>query len=179
MSLYGFTTGFAHWGRYSEHQKPRFGGTVWDTLGIGLGKASRIQCRYFGSVAAKSQRDPSFSTLNSDDISYFKEILGEKNVIQDEDRLVFANTDWMRKYKGSSQLLLLPRSTEEVRLSCLGVPDHHLGRVCYVPQLKMVDKGKPYNLGEKENYPKDIYSSLIENILARNKHTLIGHCFLK
>ncbi|XP_062145163.1 D-2-hydroxyglutarate dehydrogenase, mitochondrial [Alnus glutinosa] len=107
-------SGFAHWGRYSEHQKRRFGGTVWDPLGIGLGKASTIQCRYFGSVAAKIQRDPSFSPLNSDDISYFKGILGEKNVIQDEDRLAFANTDWMRKYKGSSKLLLLPRSTEEV-----------------------------------------------------------------
>jgi D-2-hydroxyglutarate dehydrogenase len=98
-------------------------------LGIGLGKASTIQCRYFGSVAAKIQRDLSFSTLNSDDISYFKGILGEKNVIQDEDRLAFANTDWMRKYKGSSKLLLLPRSTEEVLLSCLGLPDHHFSCV--------------------------------------------------
>jgi hypothetical protein len=126
--LFGFTTGFAHWGRYSEHQKRRFGGNVWAPLGI-LGKASRIQCRYFGSVAETIQRETSFSKLNSDDISYFKGILGEKNVIQDEDRLAFANTDWMRKYKGSSKLLLLPRSTEEVLLSCLGVPDHHLGCV--------------------------------------------------
>jgi D-2-hydroxyglutarate dehydrogenase len=117
-----------HWGRYSEHQKRSFGGNVWAPLGI-LGKASRIQCRYFGSVAETIQREPSFSMLNSDDISYFKGILGEKNVIQDEDRLSFANTDWMRKYKGSSKLLLLPRSTEEVLLSCLGVPDHHLGCV--------------------------------------------------
>ncbi|RVW51792.1 D-2-hydroxyglutarate dehydrogenase, mitochondrial [Vitis vinifera] len=32
----------------------------------------------------------------------------------DEDRLSAANMDWMRKYKGSSKLLLQPRSTEEV-----------------------------------------------------------------
>lgn len=55
-----------------------------------------------------------FSTLNSDDISYFKGVIGEKNVIQDEERLLTANTDWMRKYRGSSKLLLQPSSTEEV-----------------------------------------------------------------
>ena len=37
----------------------------------------------FGSAII--ERNPSFSTLNSDDINYFKGILGEKNVIQDED----------------------------------------------------------------------------------------------
>jgi D-2-hydroxyglutarate dehydrogenase len=65
-------------------------------------------------LASKIQRNPSFSTLNSDDINYFKSILGEKNVIEDEDTLLSANTDWMRKYKGSSRLLLQPRSTQEV-----------------------------------------------------------------
>ncbi|XP_021908112.1 D-2-hydroxyglutarate dehydrogenase, mitochondrial [Carica papaya] len=81
----------------------------------GHGKTfAKQQYRYFSSVATEIQRKPSFSTLNSDDISYFKEILGEKNVIQDEDRLQAANTDWMQKYRGSSKLLLQPRSTEEV-----------------------------------------------------------------
>lgn len=60
------------------------------------------------------QRNPSFSRLNSDDIEFFRSILGEKNVVQDEDRLLDANTDWLRKYRGSSKLLLQPRSTEEV-----------------------------------------------------------------
>lgn len=55
--------------------------------------------------------------MNSDDVTYFKGILGEKNVIQDEDRLESANTDWMHKYKGSGQLLLLPRTTQEVLTS--------------------------------------------------------------
>ncbi|XP_022751413.1 D-2-hydroxyglutarate dehydrogenase, mitochondrial-like isoform X2 [Durio zibethinus] len=79
-----------------------------------LREANAIQYRYFSSVSTLVQRNPSFSTLNSDDISYFKRLLGEKNVIQDEDRLETANTDWMHKYKGSSKLLLQPRSTEEV-----------------------------------------------------------------
>ena len=42
-----------------------------------------FQYRCFGSAII--ERNPSFSTLNSDDINYFKGILGEKNVIQDED----------------------------------------------------------------------------------------------
>ncbi|KAK9285836.1 hypothetical protein L1049_025037 [Liquidambar formosana] len=84
------------------------------SMGACIGKSGKIQCRFFGSVATKTQRHPSFSSLNADDISYFKEILGEKNVIQDEERLSTANTDWMRKYKGSSKLLLQPRRADEV-----------------------------------------------------------------
>lgn len=79
-----------------------------------LGQVNAIQHRCFSSASTLVQRNPSFSTLNSDDISYFKGLLGEKSVIQDEDRLETVNTDWMHKYKGSSKLLLLPRSTEEV-----------------------------------------------------------------
>ncbi|KAL5752581.1 hypothetical protein ACOSP7_022779 [Xanthoceras sorbifolium] len=70
--------------------------------------------RFFGSAAAVIERNASFSTLNSDDVSYFKDLLGEKSVVEDEDVLLTANTDWMRKYKGSSKLLLQPKSTHEV-----------------------------------------------------------------
>lgn len=80
------------------------------------GNGFRFQFRGFGSMATNIERNPSFSTLNSDDIEYFKRILGEKNVIHDEDRLLTANMDWMHKYRGSSKLLLQPRSTEEVEL---------------------------------------------------------------
>ncbi|KAM7516188.1 hypothetical protein LguiA_005771 [Lonicera macranthoides] len=78
------------------------------------GNICRIQCRYFASLTTKIQRNPLFSTINSDDISHFEKILGEKNVIQEEEKLDTVNTDWMRKYKGSSKLMLQPRSTEEV-----------------------------------------------------------------
>ncbi|CAA6658929.1 unnamed protein product [Spirodela intermedia] len=65
---------------------------------------------------APSNISPEFSIfkIKSEDIYHFKEILGEKNVIQDEDRLSTANSDWMKKYRGSSQLLLAPGSTEEI-----------------------------------------------------------------
>ena len=84
------------------------------SVGRGIGNGVGFQVRCFGSATTLVQRNPSFSTLNSDDINYFKGILGEKNVIQDEDRLSTANTDWMHKYRGSSKLLLQPRTTEEV-----------------------------------------------------------------
>lgn len=89
-------------------------GSVLKPMDGGLKLYCGCQNRKFATVVPKVQRNPSFSKLNSDDISYFKEILGEKNVIQDEDWLEAANTDWMRKYKGSSKLLLQPRRTEEV-----------------------------------------------------------------
>lgn len=82
------------------------------------GRSFGIQKRFYGSAATKIQRNPIFSTINSEDINYFRDVLGEKNVIQDEDRLSAANMDWMRKYRGSSKLLLQPRSSEEVT-SCL------------------------------------------------------------
>lgn len=114
----GFETGVWYWCPYIADQKGRFGGIFWGlTVGTGLGKTSRIQNRHFGSLAATIQRNPSFSTLNADDVSYFKGVLDEKNVIQDEEWLLSANADWMRKYNGSSKLLLQPRSTEEVLLS--------------------------------------------------------------
>ncbi|KAH7836090.1 hypothetical protein Vadar_032608 [Vaccinium darrowii] len=78
------------------------------------GHTHRLPCRFFGSAPIVMQRNPKFSTINADDITKFKEILGEKNVVQDEERLLAANTDWMRKYKGSSTLVLQPRTTEEV-----------------------------------------------------------------
>lgn len=86
------------------------------TLRTFVEKPCNMRYRYYASEATKAQRNPLFSTTNSDDISYFKEVLGEKNVIQDEDRLLAANMDWMQKYKGSSKVLLQPKSTEEVHI---------------------------------------------------------------
>lgn len=75
--------------------------------------------RYYGAAATLIERNASFSRLNSDDVSYFKGLLGHKSVVEDEDVLLTANTDWMKKYKGSSKLLLQPKTTEEVFYSNL------------------------------------------------------------
>ncbi|CAI9754202.1 unnamed protein product [Fraxinus pennsylvanica] len=78
------------------------------------GNSYAVQLRYLASGASTTQRNPDFSQINIDDISYFKKILGERGVVQDEEKLDDANTDWMRKHKGSSKLMLQPRTTEEV-----------------------------------------------------------------
>ncbi|XP_011083168.1 D-2-hydroxyglutarate dehydrogenase, mitochondrial isoform X1 [Sesamum indicum] len=80
----------------------------------GEGSGFQIHCRYLASMASTPVRNKSFSTVNSDDIIYFKKILGEKGVVEEEEKLDDANTDWLRKYKGSSKLMLQPRSTQEV-----------------------------------------------------------------
>nr|CAB3455894.1 unnamed protein product [Digitaria exilis] len=84
-------------------------------------KASEVQKRTFGSAATQIQRNPAYSELTSDDVSYFKSILGDNGVIQDEDRITVANVDWMGKYRGASQLLLLPKSSVEVIVSLAGM----------------------------------------------------------
>ncbi|XP_075495302.1 D-2-hydroxyglutarate dehydrogenase, mitochondrial isoform X4 [Primulina tabacum] len=78
------------------------------------GTGCRIENRKFSSKASIPQRNKSFSVINSDDINYFKKIVGDRGVVQEEEKLDEANTDWMRKYKGSSKLMLKPKSTEEV-----------------------------------------------------------------
>jgi D-2-hydroxyglutarate dehydrogenase len=79
------------------------------------GNKAEVQKRTFGTAATHVQRNLAYSMLDSDDVSYFKSILGDNGVVQDEDRVAVANVDWMGKYKGASQLLLLPKSTTEVR----------------------------------------------------------------
>ncbi|CAL5188101.1 unnamed protein product [Lathyrus oleraceus] len=68
----------------------------------------------YGSMGGVVQRSSRFSELNDDDVKYFQEILGKKNVVQDEDKLSAANIDWMHKYKGSSKILLQPCNTDQV-----------------------------------------------------------------
>ncbi|GJX57905.1 D-2-hydroxyglutarate dehydrogenase, mitochondrial isoform X1 [Tanacetum coccineum] len=75
---------------------------------------SEIRHRNYGSAASIVQRNPKFSTINNDDITYFEKILGAKKVIQDNEELETANTDWMNKYKGSSKLMLQPDNTGEL-----------------------------------------------------------------
>ncbi|XP_073036908.1 D-2-hydroxyglutarate dehydrogenase, mitochondrial isoform X2 [Primulina eburnea] len=89
------------------------------------GTGCRIENRKFSSKVSIPQRNKSFSVINSDDINYFKKIVGDRGVVQEEEKLDEANTDWMRKYKGSSKLMLKPKSAEEVvvnsSIKCLAV----------------------------------------------------------
>ncbi|XP_010679807.2 D-2-hydroxyglutarate dehydrogenase, mitochondrial isoform X2 [Beta vulgaris subsp. vulgaris] len=97
---------------------------------ISTPRSSTLQLRFYGS--APIERSSTFSEINSKDISYFKSILGEHNVILDPDRLEPANWDWMHKYKGSSKLMLIPRNTEEVS---------HIMSYCNSRRLAIVPQG--------------------------------------
>lgn len=67
------------------------------------------------------QRDSRFSQVTPEHVSYFKELLGSSTAVIDavtdaaasEDVEAY-NSDWMRKYRGHSKLVLKPASTEEV-----------------------------------------------------------------
>ncbi|KAK9238161.1 hypothetical protein V1525DRAFT_401722 [Lipomyces kononenkoae] len=62
-------------------------------------------------------RDERFGKLNAADIDYFTSILSPGSVLTaTEEDLSGYNIDAMRKYQGQSQLVLKPRSTEEVSL---------------------------------------------------------------
>ncbi|CAM6041201.1 unnamed protein product [Sphagnum compactum] len=64
--------------------------------------------------ATKVFRDPRFAKLEESDVQHFQEIVGDKGVIVDSIELEVANTDWMNKYHGQSQLLLRPQTTQQV-----------------------------------------------------------------
>lgn len=62
------------------------------------------------------QRNPQFSRLTAEDISYFESICpvmsADRGVAQDD--LAPFNTDWTNKYRGQSRLVVKPRTTEDV-----------------------------------------------------------------
>lgn len=66
------------------------------------------------TYSSKVQRDPKYKKLDSSDLDYFKSILPENSIITDADDLLFYNEDWMRKYRGQSNLLLKPKTTAQV-----------------------------------------------------------------
>ncbi|KAI5966034.1 DLD2 [Candida margitis] len=66
------------------------------------------------TYSAKVQRDPKFKKLDSSDLEFFKSVLPESSIVTDADDLLFYNEDWMRKYRGQSNLLLKPKTTEQV-----------------------------------------------------------------
>ena len=66
------------------------------------------------------QRDSKFAKVNEEHVKYFKDLLGSESAVIDgvskdasEDIEAF-NSDWMRKFRGHTKLVLKPSSTEEV-----------------------------------------------------------------
>ncbi|ORZ08713.1 hypothetical protein BCR42DRAFT_382489 [Absidia repens] len=60
-------------------------------------------------------RNEQFKKLEDSDVDHFKAIVGETGLIyNNEDDLAAFNTDWMNKYRGQSQLVLKPKTTQQV-----------------------------------------------------------------
>ncbi|KAN0043328.1 hypothetical protein ACTA71_010976 [Dictyostelium dimigraforme] len=68
----------------------------------------------FYSTQAKPARDSSYAIINNDDIEHFKSILDSHSILTDPSEIEGFNQDWMRKYKGKSNLVLKPKTTDQV-----------------------------------------------------------------
>lgn len=55
-----------------------------------------------------------FAKLSDEDLSHFHSILNPNQMITDTNDLIAFNQDWMKKYTGQSQLVLKPKTTEQV-----------------------------------------------------------------
>lgn len=64
----------------------------------------------------KVKRNSEFKVLDSADLAYFHSILSSDEILESQSPadLISFNQDWMKKYRGQSNLILLPRSTEKV-----------------------------------------------------------------
>ena len=49
-----------------------------------------------------------YSQLQSKDVQFFERMIGNKAVVTDEEELDIHNTDWTKKYKGCSSVMLKP-----------------------------------------------------------------------
>ncbi|AOW02430.1 YALI0C06446p [Yarrowia lipolytica CLIB122] len=55
-----------------------------------------------------------YARLSEADIEHFKTILPENGLVTDVEDIEMFNTDWMRKFRGQTQLVLKPTSAEQV-----------------------------------------------------------------
>ncbi|KAF9988383.1 hypothetical protein BGZ75_009549 [Mortierella antarctica] len=60
------------------------------------------------------KRNSAFKKLSDEDIAYFRTILAPSSITQDKEDLHVFNSDWLRKYRGQSKLVLKPASTDPV-----------------------------------------------------------------
>ena len=59
--------------------------------------------KFLGYLAkGKIERNPAFSAMTIEDTEYFENILGETNVIKEEEAMRTYNMDWTGHYEGAS-----------------------------------------------------------------------------
>ena len=66
----------------------------------------------FGNFTAP--RNPAFASVKDSDVNFFKNVCGDKSVITDEQEVKSFNTDWTKKFIGSSRVFVKPETTLQV-----------------------------------------------------------------
>ena len=84
-----------------------------------------------------------YATLTPSDLAFFRGALDADGVRVDARSLAEANVDWMRKYEGSSRVLLLPRTTQQVSLILRHCNDRRLAVVPQGGNTGLVGGGVP------------------------------------
>jgi FAD/FMN-containing dehydrogenase len=78
------------------------------------------EIKYTTDAYPNVKRNPNFAEITEQDVTFFKELLGAQSAVVDgvtadaADDIAPFNSDWMRKYRGHTRLVLKPQSTEEV-----------------------------------------------------------------
>ncbi|KAJ1923571.1 D-lactate ferricytochrome c oxidoreductase [Tieghemiomyces parasiticus] len=106
-------------------------------LGLTLGGPSAGAPR---ASFSQNARDPVYKLLAIEDVQHFRTLLGPRDVIttfgdapQDAgDTLASFNTDWTRHFRGQSQCVLRPRTTEQVS---------QIMQYCHQQRLAVVPQG--------------------------------------
>ncbi|WEW56231.1 D-lactate ferricytochrome c oxidoreductase [Emydomyces testavorans] len=84
------------------------------------------------------ERNSTFSEVTSEHVQHFKDLLGAQSAVIDglttdaADDIEPFNTDWMKKYRGHTRLVLKPQSTKEVS---------QILRYCNANKLAVVPQG--------------------------------------
>jgi len=74
--------------------------------------APRFFKRHF--LQPSFSRNTQFTKITPDDITAFKNILGPSGVLQGKDAVEMYCTDWTHKFKGEGNVVLRPKTTEQV-----------------------------------------------------------------
>ncbi|GAB7342790.1 hypothetical protein MBLNU457_g0926t1 [Dothideomycetes sp. NU457] len=88
--------------------------------GVTEGGAPASKIKYTSDSYPSLKRDPKYAELTTDDVKWFKELLGSESAVLDGvsqdagEEMETYNADWMRKYRGHAKLVVKPGSTEEV-----------------------------------------------------------------
>ncbi|KAF9886760.1 hypothetical protein FE257_011137 [Aspergillus nanangensis] len=78
------------------------------------------EIKYTTNAYPDLHRNPTFAEITAQDVTFFKELLGSQSAVIDgvttdaTDDIEPFNSDWMRKYRGHTKLVLKPQSTAEL-----------------------------------------------------------------